>query len=67
MDAITPIVGQTYRNRNGRDYLCTAVYSGGRAAMKRTTDGWTLVAIGIRQYRDGSIEWDYSIGGCWAQ
>lgn len=35
--------------------------------MRRVKDGWTLVAVGIRQYPDSSIEWDYSLGGCWTK
>lgn len=67
MDSLTPIVGQVYRNRNGYDYKCTAIYTGGRAAMRRVKDGWTLVAVGVRQHEDGTIEWDYSLGGCWTK
>ena len=67
MDSLTPIVGQVYRNRNGYDYKCTAIYTGGRAAMRRVKDGWTLVAVGVRQHEDGTIEWDYSPGGCWTK
>ena len=26
--------------------------------------GWTLSAHGIVRYEDGTIEWDYSKGGC---
>lgn len=66
MDSLTPIVGQVYRNRNGCDYKCTAVYSSERAAMRRMKDGWTLVAVGVRQHKDGTIEWDYSLAGCWS-
>ena len=43
MDLFFPDVGQVYHNRNGCDYECTAVYPGGRAAMRRIKDGWTLV------------------------
>lgn len=67
MDLFIPIVGQVYRNCNGCDYECTAVYPGGWAAMKRVKDGWTLVAVGVRQYGDGTIEWDYSLAGCWTK
>lgn len=67
MDLFFPDVGQVYHNRSGCDYECTAVYPGGRAAMRRIKDGWTLVAVGVRQYRDGAIEWDYSLGGCWTK
>lgn len=65
MPLLFPDVGQVYHNRNGCDYECTAVYPGGRATMRRIKDGWTLVAIGVRQYKDGTIEWDYSLAGCW--
>ena len=67
MDLFTPTVGQVYRNHNGCDYECTAVYSRERAAMRRVKDGWTLVAVGVQQYPDGTIEWDYSLGGCWTK
>lgn len=67
MDLFFPDVGQVYHNRNGCDYECTAVYPAGRAAMRRIKDGWTLVAVGVRQCRDGAIEWDYSLGGCWTK
>ena len=67
MDLFTPTVGQIYRNHNGYDYECTAVYSRERAAMRRVKDGWTLVAVGIRQHPDSTIEWDYSLGGCWTK
>lgn len=64
MDLFTPTVRQVYRNRNGWDYRCVACYSGGRAAMRRLKDGWTLVAVGVQQHEDGAIEWDYSLAGC---
>lgn len=34
--------------------------------MRRVKDGWTLVAVGVRQHEDGTIEWDYSLAGCWS-
>lgn len=58
------IVGAVYRNRNGSDYRCLEVY-GGLACMERVTDRWTLIAHGVRQYANGTIEWDYSSGGRW--
>lgn len=57
-------VGQTYRNRNGSDYICKQVGSDG-TILERTTDRWTLEAHGINLYEDGTIEWDYSTGGHW--
>ncbi len=67
MEQFIPTVGQVYRSHGGCDYECTAVYSGGRAAMRRVKDGWTLMAIGVRQNEDGSLEWDYSLAGCWTR
>lgn len=60
-------VGKMYRNRNGSVYICEELLSLYDARMKRATDGWTLVAHGICQYEDGTIEWDYSTGGHWLQ
>lgn len=65
MNLFTPIVGEVYRNCNGLDYKCISVHHNGRATMRRVKDNWTLVAVGIRQYEDGAIEWDYSLAGCW--
>ena len=73
---IVPVVGQTYRNRDGGEYLCTdtrlyendtqkqrAVSLGEHVAwFKRVKDGWTLAAHGVIQYEDGTIEWNYSTG-----
>ncbi len=74
---IAPVAGQIYRNRNGGEYLCTgnafyendarrerAVSLGEHTAyMKRVKDGWSLIAHGVIQYEDGTIEWNYSTGG----
>lgn len=63
---ITPVEGETYHNRNGAAYLCLS--SGlveGTATMRHTVSGWTLTAHGVRQYEDGTIEWDYSTDGHW--
>lgn len=65
---ITPIVNQTYTNRNGSEYRCTSVAEAIRpcettALFTRVRDGWSLQAHGILQYDDGTIEWNYSTGG----
>lgn len=74
---IVPIVGQTYINRNGGEYRCTgnnlylndaqkqrALSLGEHIAyMERVKDGWSLIAHGVIQYEDGTIEWNYSTGG----
>lgn len=62
---IRPAPGQVYRNRNGQDYRCITALSGHDAILERVSDHWTLIAHGVQQYRDGSIEWDYSTGGRW--
>ena len=49
---VDPAAGKTYRNRNGRTYVCT-----------RRIDAET--AIMVPQYTDGTIEWDHSTGGHW--
>lgn len=75
---IIPVVGQIYRNRNGGEYYCTGnslymndaqeqrVLALGEhiAYMERVKDGWKLNAHGMAQYADGTIEWNYSTGGC---
>lgn len=71
------IIGQIYRNRNGGEYRCTgnslylndaqkqrALPLGEHIAyMERVKDGWSLIAHGVIQYEDGTIEWNYSTGG----
>ena len=62
--SFTPEVGKVYHNHGGGDFKCTHVFAYRRAAeMQNIRSGWTLVAHGIRQYTDGSIEWDYSTDG----
>lgn len=67
---IFPITGRIYRNRNGRDYLCIQTIrhtlpDDSLAVFERITDNWHLVAHGVMQYEDGTIEWNYSSGGHW--
>lgn len=64
-ERIIPREGVTYRNRGGGTYRCVRRVDDGTAAMVREPDGWTFDAHGVRQYRDGTIEWDYSTGGHW--
>lgn len=74
---IVPVIGQTYTNRSGGEYLCIgnkdykneeekqrALSLGEHwSSLKRVKDGWTLIAHGVIQYVDGTIEWNYSTGG----
>ena len=51
---ITPIVNQTYTNRNGSEYRCTSVADAIRPCektelFKRVRDGWSMTAHGILQ------------------
>lgn len=74
---IIPVIGQTYTNSGGGDYLCTGnrVYETDEekqralslgehwASLERVKDGWSLIAHGVIQYADGTIEWNYSTKG----
>lgn len=74
---ILPVVGQIYKNQNGREYCClsNASYPNEEAAqravelgehqanMVRMGDGWSFTAHGLHQYEDGIVEWNYSTGG----
>ncbi len=67
---ITPVPGQVYTNKNGDTYICRNRNSdipghSMTATFERQKDGWTLIAHGIAQYDDGTIEWDFSTGGHW--
>lgn len=67
---ILPVVGQIYKNRNGREYcclsnvnytsessMCVAVSLGEhQASMIRLSDGWSFAAHGLQQYEDGTVE-----------
>lgn len=63
---ITPVEGKVYTNRCGYEYRCVRAYAGGDAIMENLKTGWTLHAHGVQQYEDGTIEWDYSTGGHFA-
>ena len=62
---IAPVEGVVYHNRNGSDYRCERRMGGVNARMVRIPDGWRCMAHGVRQYEDGTIEWDYSTDGHW--
>lgn len=66
-ELFTPTVGKTYRNQGGGTYICTRVSVwDGLPTMRNTASGWTLTAHGIGIYEDGTIDWDYSTGGYFA-
>lgn len=60
-----PEEGVTYKNAGGGTYLCERA-NGANARMVNTKSGWSLMAHGCRSYFDGSIEWDYSTDGYFA-
>ena len=64
-ERITPVEGQVYLNHNGQRYLCTCARNPERPTMERLSDHWTLTAVRVRQYEDGTIEWDHSVDGHW--
>lgn len=67
-----PVVGQVYRTRLGCEYRCIecfeAVYLGYgayNAKMVDEKDGWTFIAHGVKQYKDGMVEWSRATDGYW--
>lgn len=60
------VVGAVYQNKNGRAYLCKQVIEGGDAIMERVSDKWTIRAIGVCEYANGVLEWNYSKDGFFA-
>ena len=62
-----PETGRTYNNHGGGSYKCLSVdIVLGTATMQNTSSKWTLIAHGVGIYEDGSIDWDYSTGGNFA-
>lgn len=59
---ITPEQGKIYRNKGGGEFFCIRSRDN-NAVMQNTASGWIFKANGVIQYKDGSIEWDYSTGG----
>ena len=63
-----PTEGEIYRNAGGGSYLCRRALNGSESArMVNVKSGWDFIAHGLRRYFDGSIEWDYSTGGCFGE
>ena len=62
--ALAPQLGEVYENAGGGRYLCTMSFDREirTARFMNTASGWELIAHGIVQYEDGTIEWDYSYG-----
>lgn len=62
-----PTEGEIYRNAGGGSYLCKRASGSESARMVNVKSGWDFIAHGLRRYFDGSIEWDYSTGGCFGE
>lgn len=60
-----PVAGKAYTNHGGGTFRCLKA-QGADATMMNMASGWTLEAHMCRQYKDGTIEWDWSTGGHFA-
>lgn len=73
---IRPVVGQVYTNRGGGQYRCirenddgalfynaAGGYSKTSGVFQNMESGWTIIAKGIIQFIDGTIEWSHSVDG----
>lgn len=63
----TPEQGKTYTNAGGGTYRCLRSGSKGKAVMQNVKSLWTVQAHGCGLYEDGTIDWDYSTGGCFEE
>lgn len=62
-----PKPGETYRNQGGGNYICEKISVwNGLPRMRNTASGWTFDAHGVGIYDDGTIDWDFSTGGYFA-
>ena len=78
---LVPTAGLVYTNRGGGRYLCLSAgtgscptyynaagcASGASGVFRNVASGWTFTAKGIIQYVDGTVEWDHSTGGRFAE
>jgi hypothetical protein len=62
-----PISNKVYTNKNGNSYICIAADGQCRAKFQgMTRHKWTFTAHGCQMYEDGTIEWNQSTGGYFA-
>lgn len=59
--------GVVYTNKCGGKFLCTSDTNGDTTYFENAASGWRLAAHCVTQYDDGTIEWDYSTGGYFAE
>lgn len=57
-----------YTNAGGGQYRCLSnTDDQGTAVMQNIISKWTLTAHGCGIYEDGTIDWDWSTGGYFAE
>lgn len=61
-----PIAGYIYMTKDGTKYICIESDGHFRSNFQRS-DSWTFTAHGCQMNEDGSIEWDGSTGGYFAE
>ena len=59
----TPSLGVIYPNAGGGLYRCVK-HSENGVWMQNVLSGWTCLCIGTAIYDNGTIDWDYSLYGC---
>ncbi|WP_195376961.1 hypothetical protein [Anaerotruncus rubiinfantis] len=59
--------GTIYTNKGGGKFLCTSDTCNDITYFENVVSGWRLAAHCVTQYDDGTIEWDYSTGGMFAE
>ena len=63
-----PTPDTTYENKGGGSYICLEAEGQHRAKFQRISKyKWTFTAHGCQMYDDGTIEWDGSTGGYFAE
>ena len=63
-----PTPGTIYTNKGGGSYICLSASGHFEAEFRRVSKyKWTFTAHGCQMYEDGTIEWDGSTGGYFAE
>lgn len=63
-----PTPGTIYTNKGGGSYICLEAEGQFRAKFQRVSKyKWTFTAHGCQMYEDGTIEWDGSTRGYFAE
>ena len=62
-----PAPKMIYENAAGGHYGCIASFADCSALMINIKSGWRCMCNGIGMYDDGTIDWNYSKGGEFAE